>query len=113
MTDIATWPAEIWLQHGTGDVVPDFGTLAGVTWQEESMQAGDVRYVRADLAQSRIAMLESEAIELRKRPSAEVLMNTAKHLIAELHQFTKSDDMNLIARGIGNFHAELLMHMVR
>ncbi|ATD62527.1 MAG: hypothetical protein ACOH2S_27490 [Janthinobacterium svalbardensis] len=62
----------------------------------------------------RITALEGENAELRKRPSSEVMMATARRLIAELND--EPDDVdedcrNCQARGIGYLHSELLMHM--
>lgn len=62
----------------------------------------------------RITALEGENAELQKRPSSDVIMTTARRLIAELND--EPDDVdedcrNCQTRGIGHLHSELLMHM--
>lgn len=49
---LKTWPAEIWLQHGDEET-PEFSAAHAsgeITWCLDNITAGDVRYVRADLA---------------------------------------------------------------
>lgn len=65
-------------------------------------------------AEAREGLTAEQLSELRARPSAEVLMATARRLIAELND--EPDDVdedcrNCQARGIGHLHAELLRHM--
>jgi len=61
----------------------------------------------------RIAVLEAENIELRRRPSADTLNATARRLIAELNDDDDCDEdcKNCQARGMGYLHSELLQHL--
>lgn len=47
--NLASWPTEIWLQHGV-DEVPSFDANADMTWCQDGIDDIDVKYVRADLA---------------------------------------------------------------
>ena len=62
----------------------------------------------------RITALEGENTELRKRPSSEVMIETAVRLMRENSADEDSDQeyLNGRATGIAHMHTELVQHMM-
>lgn len=98
---------------------------AGIAWRmalldlarqrQQEVTADQIEYFEAGYAAG-TASAAALVRQLDARPSAEVMMATARRLMAELNDApddVEEDCRNCQARGIGYLHAELLQHMAR
>lgn len=59
---LATWPERIWLQHGESEPEVFPVTGAEITWSQDNINgAGDIEYVRADLARAAVVAIPAPA----------------------------------------------------
>lgn len=92
----------------------DGDTLDGFTAEFLTQHQLEQRLIAAHLDAGSVAVLRTENAELRKRPSSEVMIETAVRLMRENSADEDSDEEYLNGRvaGIAHMHTELVQHMM-